>query len=118
MADQVFPAHTPTLKKTDGEIIRAEHPLEAFELQPNQIRNEISALFFGMQIPVSGMTDTLEFDGDRLSKIYHDCPVAVSSWTWLLDQIQMIVTVFSAADMSVTKTKTFTFTGDKLTRVD
>ncbi len=110
MSDQVFPAHTPTLKRTDGEVIHAQHQ--------NQIRNEISALFFGMQIPVSGMTDTLEFDGDRLSKVYHDCPVAVSSWTWLLDQIQTIVTVFSAADMNVTKTKTFTFTGDKPTRVD
>ncbi len=109
MSDQTFPAHIPTEQHVNGEVIEAEHQ--------NQIRNEISALFFGFPLPVSGAIEMLTYSGDRISTRTTSKPIASTSYTWTLDQIQTIVSIFNVGELNITRTETFVFTGDKLTGV-
>ncbi len=109
MADQTFPAYTPTQRHDNGagNIIDADNQ--------DQIRNELHALMRRIAMPAVGSTDVIAYGADgKIATITTTNPAAVATYDWGSEKLNYIDVVFDAGELDCSIRYNYVWPGDDL----
>ncbi len=110
MADAAYPEYIPTERYDLGETSAAVYN--------NQLRNELHALMRGFPLPIDGSNKFYNYTDNVITTVRSQNPDAIATYTFVGDRLSQIAIVFDAAELDCTMTVDYTWTHDKISRVD